>query len=155
MILIVAEAEKMVSIPDWSRFGRVMEVQPDNAPLESRYRKQREKEATKQAEESGYITKVDRRYIEKHILGLSEESLEKKKRAKSFLDDEEDELDLSNVFLVRLPSAHLRTVGEIGLCRHIRICILSNNFIIRFDALDACQQLVRLDLHNNQVQLLY
>ena len=142
----------MVSIPDWSRFGRVLEVQKDSTPLSARYRKQREKEATKQAEESGYITNVDRSFLEKHILGLSEATLLKKKRAKSFLEEEEDALDLSNVYMVRLPNAHLRTVGEIGQCQHIRICILNNNFILRFEALDTCRQLVKLDLHGNQVR---
>ena len=146
---------KMVSIPDWSRFGRLGEVQKETPSLGARYNKQREAEAIKQAEESGYFLTVDRPFIEKNILGigLTEEDCVRRQRAKSFLDDEkDDEIDLGGIFHMRLVNAHMRTIGDIGLCQNLRICILNNNYITRFDALVTCTQLVKLDLHSNQVK---
>ena len=61
------------------------------------------------------------------------------------------EKDLSQIFLLKLPISHVRTVGDIGLCSNLTICILSNNYITRFDALVGCLFLMKLDLHSNQV----
>ena len=138
----------MVSIPDWSRFGRLGEVQKETTS-NSRFNKIRELKNIKQAEESGYFLHVDRQYIERNILKIDDD---KKQRTKSFLKCDEEEIDLSGVYMIKLPGAHLRTVGDIGLCRNLQICILSNNFILRFDALVSCNYLLKLDLHGNQVR---
>jgi len=69
----------------------------------------------------------------------------------SILDQVEQTKDVMEVQLIRLSRSHLRTVGDIGLCRNLTICILDNNYMTRFDALVACEFLLKLDLHSNQV----
>ena len=69
--------------------------------------------------------------------------------------NEKKEKDLSQIFLIKLPLSHLKSVGDIGLCSNLTICILSNNYITRFDALIGCLFLMKLDLHSNQVNMTY
>lgn len=68
-------------------------------------------------------------------------------------NEEQEEKDLAQVFLLKLPNSHLRSIGDIGLCSNLTICILSNNFISRFDSLVGCMSLMKLDLHSNQVSI--
>ena len=70
-------------------------------------------------------------------------------------DYQKKEKDLSQIFLIKLPLSHLKSVGDIGLCSNLTICILSNNYITRFDGLVGCLFLMKLDLHNNQVVYMY
>lgn len=58
---------------------------------------------------------------------------------------------LKEIDYLHLSHTHIRTLGYIQSCRHIRVCILSNNYLTRFNALANCPELVRLDLHSNQV----
>lgn len=60
---------------------------------------------------------------------------------------------LSRMALVKLTNLRLRTLGDISFCTNLQICILHSNFLDKFDALVACRQLVKLDLHSNQVSL--
>ena len=60
----------MVSIPDWSKFGRLIN-QPKEVALSahSKYIKQKEEEAIRQAEEQGYFLDVNKQFIKLHFLG--------------------------------------------------------------------------------------
>lgn len=136
----------MVSIPDWSRLGRLGEVSRDQMSPRSKYYKQQAEEIVKQAEEHGYFAKPSRSFIEKKFLPAGDS------KEKSFLAEyNKKHKDLSGLRIVKLVGAHLRTVGDIGLCSQLRICILSNNYITRIDGLVPCRQLIKLDLHGNQV----
>ena len=150
---------------------------------QSRYYKQREEETIKQAEEQGYFLNPCRHeilackrnsYIKfaMNYLPITLHSFHLF-YYRSFLEreffpnEEEDDIlafklsgerktkerDLSQIFLLKLPISHLRTVGDIGLCSNLTICILSNNYITRFDSLVGCLFLMKLDLHSNQVGL--
>ena len=61
------------------------------------------------------------------------------------------EKDLGRVKMIDLGSARLKSVGELGLCRNLTICLLGNNHIKKIEGLISCTQLIRLDLHNNRV----
>ncbi|KAK7504361.1 hypothetical protein BaRGS_00004227 [Batillaria attramentaria] len=126
----------MVSIPDWAKFTRAIDTiqKPDATALLSKYYKQREQEAIKQAEERGYFLVPSMEYLLKNMGPYSGTSKE-----------------ITRVFLVRLVGVHLRKLGDISLCTSLQICNLSNNFLTKIDALCTCQQLVKLDLHGNQL----
>ena len=126
----------MVSIPDWAKFSRSTESghKPDTATLLNKYYKQRELEAIKQAEQTGYFLVPSKDYLLKHVGPYSGTNKE-----------------LTKIFLVRLVGLHLRKLGDIPLCSSLQICILPNNFLTKIDVLSSCQQLVKLDLHGNQV----
>jgi hypothetical protein len=59
--------------------------------------------------------------------------------------------DTNKLFLVKLVGVHLRKIGDISYCLNLRICILNNNFLTKIDSLATCRQLIKLDLHSNQV----
>uniref|UniRef100_H2YJZ8 Leucine-rich repeat and IQ domain-containing protein 3 n=1 Tax=Ciona savignyi TaxID=51511 RepID=H2YJZ8_CIOSA len=58
---------------------------------------------------------------------------------------------LKDIEYIHLSHFHIRTLGHIQSCRHLRVCILNNNYLTRFSALENCPYLVRLDLHSNQI----
>lgn len=60
--------------------------------------------------------------------------------------------NVNRVDMIKLGRAHLRSLGDLGICKNLSICILPDNFISRFDALISCIGLTKLDLHGNQVQ---
>lgn len=126
----------MVSIPDWSKFGKLHEnvKEPTNLLL-NKYYKQREEQAIRQAEERGYFRVPTQEY-------LIEES---KKR------NDYKYKDVSHLKLIKLCGVHLRKVGEISSCLYLRICIINNNFLTKIDGLMSCHHLVKLDVHSNQV----
>ena len=144
----------MVSIPDFSKFRGLGEAHRKALPsLESRYYKQREEEYIKQAEERGYFLQLSRNLIEEKF--LSKNDVKKTKKRISILDKlDPKEQDLSEIRLIKLTNARLRNVGELGLCSHLTICILSNNYITHIEGLAPCVNLIKLDLHSNQVQYL-
>lgn len=126
----------MVSIPDWSKFGKLHEnvKEPTNLLL-NKYYKQREEQAIRQAEERGYFRVPTQEY-------LIEES---KKR------NDYKYKDVSHLKLIKLCGVHLRKVGEISSCLYLRICIINNNFLTKIDGLMSCHHLVKLDVHSNQL----
>ena len=138
----------MVSIPDWSKFRGLGEGGSSVLSPPSNYHKQRANEAIKQAEEHGYFRAATEDFIQKKYLTQEDvEEAQKRRRNKK-----PKEADVGDLLLLKLPHARLRGVGDIGLCTNLQICILHNNYITRFDALAPCTQLVRLDLHSNQVR---
>ena len=126
----------MVSIPDWAKFSRSTDSgqKQDTASLLNKYYKQREQETIRQAELNGYFLLPSQEYLLKHVGPYSGTNKE-----------------VTKIFLVRLVGVHLRALGDIPLCHSLQICLLANNFLTRVDALSSCQQLVKLDLHGNQV----
>ena len=142
----------MVSIPDWSRFRGLAPESPTKDIVDKNflYHKQREEKTIREAEESGYFTEVNREFLEK--IFFEKETENKPDAKRSFLDDLDNvEYDLGVINLIKLQHRKLRTVGGISLCRNLTICTLSNNFIIKIDGLSSCVNLVKLDLHCNQV----
>ncbi|KAL8596772.1 hypothetical protein ACOMHN_053868 [Nucella lapillus] len=126
----------MVSIPDWAKFSRTTDSsqKQDSTALLNKYYKQRELEAIKQAEQTGYFLVPTQEYLLKHVGPYSGTKKE-----------------LTKIFMARLIGLHLRKLGDIPLCSSLQICILANNFLTKIDALCSCQQLVKLDLHGNQL----
>jgi len=101
-----------------------------------RYDGQQADAAFRKAAEGGYLISPTKALILEKAQTTGDEP--KKKHLKDI-----DVLDLSHV--------HIRTLGHIQSCRHLKICILHNNYLTRFIALANCPGLVRLDLHSNQV----
>ncbi|XP_069498012.1 leucine-rich repeat and IQ domain-containing protein 3 [Ambystoma mexicanum] len=62
--------------------------------------------------------------------------------------------ELQDLVLVQLSKLFLKDVDYLQYCTAIQICILANNYITGISALRACTQLIKLDLHGNQIQLL-
>ncbi len=58
---------------------------------------------------------------------------------------------LNKIFMIKFPNSRLRSLGIIQQCRNLTICDLSCNYLERIDSLIHCQSLVKLDLHQNQV----
>lgn len=59
----------------------------------------------------------------------------------------------SGIFVLSLSKLQLNSIGDIGQFKHIQICDLSSNFIETIDSLITnCRQLIKLDLHSNQVR---
>lgn len=139
---------KMVSMVDWSRFTRGSDLSANSSQPGSRYHKQRETEAIRQAEEQGYFLLASKSFIEDVF---APEDATQGTRSAKFAAGKTPK-DLAQVQLIHLTSAHLRTVGDIGLCRNLKVCILSNNYIRRIDGLVTCEKLVKLDLGHNQVR---
>lgn len=121
-----------------------------SAAQASKSLKQREGEAVKQAEEHGYFLKASKSFIEKKYLGEKNDEA----GGVSFWRNKDIDKDLAEVHIVKLPSSRLPHVGDIGLCSKLTICDLSNNYITKLDALAPCTQLIRLDVHGNQITLL-
>src|SRR5271156_3020406 len=59
--------------------------------------------------------------------------------------------NFSELRFLMLNALRIRKLGDIGKCHHLTILLLANNYIVRINALAACQKLVKLDLHGNQV----
>ena len=87
------------------------------------------------AEEKGYL------------LTPSKECILKKSRTK--LDHKATKL--AHVALLRMSGMKLMDLGEVGACSRLRVCIMPGNYLTRFDILANCPELVKLDLHSNQV----
>ena len=136
----------MVSIPDWSKFRRLGEAAPTSQRIttNSKYQKQQAYEIIRQAEKHGYFVSPTKHMIEKCLHNRGQ-TRDKNSRATA------EEICLANVLVLRMSCSRLRGIGEISQCYSLRVCILNNNYIRRFDALVSCSQLVRLDLHSNQV----
>ncbi|GFS23191.1 leucine-rich repeat and IQ domain-containing protein 3 [Elysia marginata] len=125
----------MVSIPDWARFAQLTDnKQNDKQSLLNKFYKQKELEAVKLAEKHGYFLDP----IEKELLQRCKEQNPNSK-------------DITDFQLIRLRGVHLRVLGDIGACTNLTICLLSNNFITKIDSLIACRQMIKLDLHSNQL----
>ena len=126
----------MVSIPDWAKFSRLHDYDYAKSNSDSQlspYYKKREQEAVKQAELNGYFIVPTQEYL-----------LEKCwRRGKA--------RNIKALHLVKLDGVHLRKIGDISYCVNLKICILSNNCLQKIDGLVSCRQLVKLDVHGNQV----
>nr|XP_002130149.1 uncharacterized protein LOC100176074 isoform X1 [Ciona intestinalis] len=90
--------------------------------------------ALRQAAEGGYLISPSRSFL-----------LERCQTAKT------PNQSLRDIEYIHLSHFHIRTLGHIQSCRHLRVCILNNNYLTRFNALENCPHLVRLDLHSNQI----
>ncbi len=140
----------MVSIPDWARFARMLDNKPNEASTQSRYYQQREAEVIRQAEEHGYFLKPSRSFLEENF-APEEDPGSGQSLFRSILDDNKKTRDLNQVFLIKLVDSHIRGLADIGMCNNLTICILSNNYLTRFDVLTNCVNLMKLDVHSNQV----
>ena len=132
----------MVSIPpDWTRFSRLDQPRAGNSHDEAtkRYYKNREVEAIRTAEEQGYFFNLTKEFL------VEKFCYEKYKEFQ----------DIHYIKHVKLVGVHLRHVNELGFAMRLRICILSNNYISKLDSLGTCRQLLKLDVHSNQVCLLH
>ncbi len=70
-----------------------------------------------------------------------------------FLSEKENSEDdhLKKVFMVKFHSSRLRNVGIINRCKNLTICDLSCNYLQKIDPLINCHSLIKLDVHQNQV----
>lgn len=129
----------MVSIPDWTKFQRLHETQRESSNPVSldRYYKQREEETIRQAENQGLLKTPSQEFLIKQCARHQGRKVK----------------DVSHLLLVRLNGVHLRKIGDLNYCINLRICMLSNNFLTKIDGLASCRQLLKLDLHSNQVRL--
>ncbi|XP_059143516.1 uncharacterized protein LOC131930870 [Physella acuta] len=125
----------MVSIPEWARIAPLAEIKPqDNHKLLNKFYKQKEAEVIKQAEESGFFLNPTENVL---VSYCSEQN--------------SDEKDIRKFRIVCLNGLHLRTLGDIQACNNLTICLLANNYLTKFDSLVTCTQLIKLDLHSNQL----
>ncbi|XP_071802492.1 uncharacterized protein [Asterias amurensis] len=111
--------------------------------LRSIMEKERKSEFLRHAEEKGYLTSPDKDYLLKRGSGKTKKDKSLKK-TQSVLD----------IHLVKLSSVHLINIGQIQLLTRLKICILPGNYITSFVALANCPELVKLDLHSNQISTL-
>ncbi|KAL4218950.1 leucine-rich repeat and IQ domain-containing protein 3 [Mactra antiquata] len=127
----------MVSIPDWTKFQRLHETQREgtNPASLDKYYKQREEETIRQAENQGLLKTPTQEYILKQCARYHGRNVK----------------DVSKLLLVRLNGVHIRKIGDLNYCVNIRICLLNNNFLTKIDGLASCRQLIKLDLHSNQL----
>ena len=127
----------MVSIPDWTKFQRLhdMQKEPSNVGALTKYYKQREEETIRMAENQGLLRTPTQEFLVKNCGTLNGKYIK----------------DVSQLRLVKLCGVHLRKIGDMNYCINLKICILNNNFLTKIDGLAACRQLVKLDLHGNQV----
>ncbi|XP_062974094.1 leucine-rich repeat and IQ domain-containing protein 3 [Elgaria multicarinata webbii] len=65
------------------------------------------------------------------------------------LNDAKKQQDL---IMVRLHAQYLNDIQNMQYCVSLKICDLSGNFITNIDALECCTNLIKLDLHNNQLE---
>ena len=129
----------MVSIPDWTKFQRLhdMQKEPTNVGVLNKYYKQREEETIKMAENQGLLRTPTQEFLLQNCGSLNGKYTR----------------DVSQLWLIKLGGVHLRKIGDMNYCINLKICILSNNFITKIDGLAACRQLVKLDLHGNQASI--
>ncbi|XP_053248025.1 leucine-rich repeat and IQ domain-containing protein 3 [Podarcis raffonei] len=66
--------------------------------------------------------------------------------------DQKDAKKLRNLVMVRIRTQYLCNLKEMQYCVSLKICDLSGNFIVNIDALESCTNLIKLDLHNNQIE---
>lgn len=127
----------MVSILDWSKFQHLNDSQKEasNVGGLSKYYKQREEEVIRQAEHQGLLRTATQEFLVKQC---------------GYVDGRYVK-DVTKYQLVRLCGVHLRKIGDVMYCANLRVCILSNNFLTKFDGLASCKQLIKLDLHSNQL----
>ncbi|XP_033883495.3 leucine-rich repeat and IQ domain-containing protein 3 [Acipenser ruthenus] len=59
--------------------------------------------------------------------------------------------ELQDIVMVKQTSLRLKNLNNIEYCRSLKICILANNYITKIEALSNCHELVKLDLHGNQI----
>ena len=130
----------MVSIPDWTKFQRLhdMQKEPSNVGALEKYYKQREEETIRMAESHGILKTPTQEYLVKNSANIQNCNPKYIR-------------DVSQLRLVKLCGVHLRKIGDMNYCINLKICILNNNFLTKIDSLAACRQLVKLDLHGNQV----
>ncbi|XP_039270532.2 uncharacterized protein LOC120345171 [Styela clava] len=100
----------------------------------SRYDSRQADAALRQAAEGGYLISPSRAFL-----------LERCKTT------DKETRSLREIEYLQLSFMHIRTLGHIQSCRHLRVCILNNNYLTRFSALANCPELIRLDLHSNQI----
>ena len=135
----------MVSIPDWTKFQRLHDAQRETTNVGNldKYYKQREEETIRQAETQGLLRTPTQEYLLQSCKRTNPDAFGRRIK------------DVTQLKLVRLCGVHLRKIGDLSYCINLRICILNNNFLTKIDGLDSCRQLVKLDLHSNQVQLFF
>ncbi|XP_076823082.1 uncharacterized protein LOC143469311 [Clavelina lepadiformis] len=102
--------------------------------IQSKYDTRLADAALRQAAEGGYLISPSRAFL-----------LERCSTA-----DQETQ-SLHKIEYLHLAHFHVRTLGYIQSCRHLKVCILHNNYLTRFSALENCPHLIRLDLHSNQI----
>ncbi|XP_066499378.1 leucine-rich repeat and IQ domain-containing protein 3 [Hoplias malabaricus] len=59
--------------------------------------------------------------------------------------------DLQDVLVVSLSGLLLKNLDQLGHCKTLKICVLSDNFLTRIEPLIECVHLVKLDLRGNQI----
>ena len=60
-----------------------------------------------------------------------------------------------NAYLLTLGYHRLQNISLLDLCERLEICVLSNNFIDNIEPLRWCHNLYYLDVHSNQVYVLF
>ncbi|XP_027729806.1 leucine-rich repeat and IQ domain-containing protein 3 [Vombatus ursinus] len=82
------------------------------------------------------------------------EELERSGKSQEREENSENELSDKNdsVFLY-LHRSHLCALEASQCSRSLRICILSKNFIVDMSPLQICTELIKLDLHSNQIRI--
>ncbi|KAJ7332592.1 hypothetical protein JRQ81_014772 [Phrynocephalus forsythii] len=66
--------------------------------------------------------------------------------------DQNDAKTLQDLVMVRQHAQYLSELRDIHYCVSLKICDLSGNFLMNIDALECCVNLIKLDLHSNQLE---
>ncbi|XP_020650339.3 leucine-rich repeat and IQ domain-containing protein 3 isoform X1 [Pogona vitticeps] len=66
--------------------------------------------------------------------------------------DQNDGKKLQDLVMVRQHAQYLSDLRDMHYCVSLKICDLSGNFLINIDALECCVNLIKLDLHSNQLE---
>ncbi len=102
---------------------------------QSIYDRQREEEIIRNATNRGYLRRMTVEFLNENT-GL-------------------DDCDLPTVGYLNITAQQLNSLGVLQMCISLRICILPGNYITEFDALASCVNLWALDLHGNQVCIMF
>ncbi|XP_072015382.1 uncharacterized protein [Amphiura filiformis] len=101
--------------------------------------KERNQEFMRLAEEKGYLQTP------------SKDAILQKSRTKS---GRRKASKLAHVGLLNMTALKLMDLGEVGACSRLKVCIMPGNYLTTFDVLANCRELVKLDLHSNQISTL-
>ena len=111
--------------------GRGAVSRTPSAPQKSKFDKQREEEVIRNAHARGYLRAATTKAIWESI---------------------GEKCELEDVNYLNMSHVQLHAVKSIDMCVRLKICVLHSNYLTSFDALEACRELVFLDLHSNQVR---
>lgn len=144
-----------MAAPEWVQLQSTITPKSKEDSTSKRIRdlKRRHREAIRFAYQKGFLRRLDYDFLYEHTFG--------RKAPKDEDSEDEDvvapELNMGDLQWLNLGGRHIRTIDEtiIFSCEKLKICILSANYISDITPFHSCINLVKLDLRDNQVLILY